>query len=302
MAQTLSEVDQILKLKDGRNLGYCIYGPKAGFPIVYFYPGPGCRFLIHPDFEQITTELQVKIIGFDRPGVGLSSPKSGWSLFAVIDDLKELMDYLRIDKFGVLGHSAGTPYALAAAYKLPERVSKAATIGLIVSPTFLADYDPKKLEGLDIQQGLRKENKMVFNLGMKHRLLLRTMFTLSTSTIKNAEKGVRGIEETPGEEEFAKDKRFHELFIRVTNEFFAHGISPFLRELFIVHEPWGFKLSDIKPHVDLWIGENDHFTSPNMTTYASRYIKDCTIHKEQGLGHFSLYALKLQQILYEFKV
>jgi pimeloyl-ACP methyl ester carboxylesterase len=53
---------------------------------------------------------------------------------------------LGVDEFDVAGHSSGGPYALACAYRFPERVKRVALIGCIaapysVTPTEQADDD-----------------------------------------------------------------------------------------------------------------------------------------------------------------
>jgi pimeloyl-ACP methyl ester carboxylesterase len=66
----------------------------------------------------------IRLITVDRPGYGESSPHPGRTFLNWVPDIEQLADHLKIDRFGVLSHSGGSPYALAIAYKLKERVSK----------------------------------------------------------------------------------------------------------------------------------------------------------------------------------
>ena len=52
------------------------------------------------------------------------SPNPGRNFLNWVTDIEQLADQIKIDRFGVLGHSGGTPYALAIAFKLKDRVSK----------------------------------------------------------------------------------------------------------------------------------------------------------------------------------
>jgi len=63
-----------LILKDGRYLGYIEYGD--GFPIFYFHGTPGSRF----EAEYLSGKEGVRIIGVDRPGIGISRYKKNRTL------------------------------------------------------------------------------------------------------------------------------------------------------------------------------------------------------------------------------
>ena len=62
------------------------------------------------------------MITVDRPGHGLSDFFPGKTLLDWPDDVIELADHLGFDKFIVEGFSGGGPYALACAYKIPDRL------------------------------------------------------------------------------------------------------------------------------------------------------------------------------------
>ena len=63
------------------------------------------------------------LVAVDRPGVGQSDPLPGRRLLAWPDDVALLADGLGLDRFAVLGHSGGGPFATACAHALPERVT-----------------------------------------------------------------------------------------------------------------------------------------------------------------------------------
>ena len=68
------------------------------------------------------------MISPDRPGVGRSDPKPGRALLDWPADVSSLADALGIERFALLGWSAGGPYALACAFALPDRVKAVALI------------------------------------------------------------------------------------------------------------------------------------------------------------------------------
>lgn len=55
--------------------------------------------------------------------MGLSTFKANRRLLDWPDDVVELADSLHLDRFAVVGFSGGGPYALACAYKIPQRLT-----------------------------------------------------------------------------------------------------------------------------------------------------------------------------------
>mgnify|MGYP002713305070 CR=1 FL=1 len=91
-------------------LGYAEYGDPAGKPVFHFHGSGGSR-LEHP----VTPESLegVRYICMDRPGHGNSDYAEGYTMLDFPDDVVQLADHLQLDKFYVLGWSAGGPRALA---------------------------------------------------------------------------------------------------------------------------------------------------------------------------------------------
>ena len=106
-------------LPDGRTLAWAEYGDPAGSPVVFIDGTPGSR-LAHPPDEALTG---IRLITFDRPGYGRSTPAPRPTLLGVADAVGALATSLDITRFGVLGFSGGAPYALACGARLPRRVT-----------------------------------------------------------------------------------------------------------------------------------------------------------------------------------
>jgi pimeloyl-ACP methyl ester carboxylesterase len=127
------------RLADGRTLAYAEWGPADGRPLLHFHGVPDGRFGWggRPACE----ERGVRLIAVDRPGVGGSDPKPGRSVADWAADVEELAERLGVGRFGVSGHSAGGPYALACAAGLDDRVDAAVLIsgvGRLDQPGFVA--------------------------------------------------------------------------------------------------------------------------------------------------------------------
>lgn len=97
-----------LTLSDGRTLAYETHGDPDGPPVVFCHGTPGSR-----RSAALLEDLPLCIIAPDRPGIGGSDPNPELSFDAWRADVVELTDALDVESFGVLGFSAGAPFALA---------------------------------------------------------------------------------------------------------------------------------------------------------------------------------------------
>ncbi|MBC7801768.1 MAG: alpha/beta fold hydrolase, partial [Gemmatimonadaceae bacterium] len=107
----------MVRLPDGRAIAVEEYGDPAGLPVLYFHGWPASRLE-----AGLIPELPVRLLAFDRPGYGRSSPQPGRTLLDWPRDVAEVADRLGLDRFHVVGLSGGAPYAVACAYAIPDRV------------------------------------------------------------------------------------------------------------------------------------------------------------------------------------
>lgn len=133
-------LDRTMVLSDGRTLAFSEWGDLGGKPVVLLHGMPGSR-LMCPDIDA-TRAAGVRLITIDRPGYGLSDPRPDRTRLNWVDDYLELAEHLHLPPCPIVGWSGGGPYALACAYRLPDRVS---SIGLAGSPGLVGEV-PGALE------------------------------------------------------------------------------------------------------------------------------------------------------------
>ena len=106
--------DRVLRLADGRALGFRIYGDADGTPLLFLHGTPGSRlkFVIG---HETGKELGLALVAPDRWGYGLSDVPAKPSLVTFAADMAALMDYLGYRRFAVGGISGGGPFAATAA-------------------------------------------------------------------------------------------------------------------------------------------------------------------------------------------
>lgn len=93
-----------VRLPDGRTIALEEYGASAGPPVLYFHGWPASRLE-----AGLIPELPVRVLAFDRPGYGRSSPQPGRTLLDWPQDVADVADRLGLGQFHVVGLSGGAP-------------------------------------------------------------------------------------------------------------------------------------------------------------------------------------------------
>ena len=103
------------------------FGAPDGVPVLNCHGGLLCRFDVEPCAAEFA-EAGLRVVSPDRPGVGGSDRKPGRSTRDWVDDARELLDALEIERCAVMGWSLGGQYAAAVAAGLGDRVTCAAIV------------------------------------------------------------------------------------------------------------------------------------------------------------------------------
>lgn len=127
-----------VRLHDGRLAGYAAWGPRDGRPVVYLHGLLGSPLRGRAEIETLLWELGLRWIALQRPGFGRSSPAGPRTVAAFAHDVEQAADALGLGRFGVVGVSAGSPYALACAALLRDRVAGLALVGALAPPDVAA--------------------------------------------------------------------------------------------------------------------------------------------------------------------
>ena len=137
-----------MRAKDGRTLRVEDGGDPAGKPVLMHHGSPGAG-LLYPAEETAARELGIRLIGYDRPGYGGSTPKPGRTVADCAADVRAIARALDIDRLAIWGISGGGPHALACAALLPD---------IVVAVASLASVAPYGAPGLDYFTGMGEEN------------------------------------------------------------------------------------------------------------------------------------------------
>lgn len=118
-----------LTVRDGAEIYWEASGTSDGIPVVWLHGGPGTG-LMSGGYNRAPDASRWLIVGLDQRACGRSRPLvtepgfdlSGLTTQAMVADLEELREHLRISRWVVAGGSWGTTLALAYGQAHPDRV------------------------------------------------------------------------------------------------------------------------------------------------------------------------------------
>ena len=117
-----------LALKDGRKLGYRLFGPNNGWPVFYFHGTPSSGMEAQLIENEVLEKNEIRLIAIDRPGIGMSDFQKQRNFSHWAKDVEEVANKLGINKFSVLGFSGGAGYVAACAAIIPNRLQTAVIV------------------------------------------------------------------------------------------------------------------------------------------------------------------------------
>ncbi len=264
-----SHASLTVRLPDGRAIAVEEYGDPAGPPVLYFHGWPASRLE-----AGLIEDLPVRLLAFDRPGYGRSTPCPGRSLLDWTLDVSSVADRLGLDRFYVVGLSGGAPFAAACAFALPDRV-----LGLaLVSPVPPSDDVPHRTPGVGHLFRLGRHPRTAHRLFSMLRPLLRrriiTPRTLVGKGLPDSDRAVLTPDTMAG-------------LGRVWREGIGRSVQGALADAFIYAKPWGFALNAVTVPTTIWIGAEDTLI-PLSAMAPFQTIPGARTEIVPGEGHYSL--------------
>ncbi len=267
---------QTLPLRDGRNLGFAVYGDPDGRPEFYLHGLPGSRLQARIA-DKVAARLGIRIIALDRPGFGLSDFKPGRTIADWPDDLVEAADILGADRFPVIGLSGGSPYAAACAFSIPHRLTSVAIV---------SGMGPLHRPGAT--DGMPRSSRAFFALASRLPWITRLpMWWIGRQARRNAGRLLdkMSADLPPADKAVLARPEVRQTFQGDIAEAFRCGSRGPARELSLLARPWGFRLEDIQTEVHIWHGEADVVVSPSMGRHLASAIPNSRARFYPGEGH-----------------
>jgi pimeloyl-ACP methyl ester carboxylesterase len=275
--------DSTIRLPDGRALSFAEWGDPEGRPVFFFHGMPGSRTFV-PDPEAAAGE-HVRLISADRPGMGRSDPQPGHATGDWPADVVALADVLGLDRFGVVGWSAGTCYVFACAALIPDRLTAAAGTTSAAAMRYLFDQDEEIREQL-IDDEEREILEILQEQGREaaERRLADEAADWVRGIGEHPEQMIEG-DDDPGDEWFLEDADRRAAFAESFREAVRQGAGAMAPQFVAQVAPWGFRLEDIATPVHVWAGANDRITPPERMRLVAERIPAVTFTMWDDVGH-----------------
>jgi pimeloyl-ACP methyl ester carboxylesterase len=260
----------------GRGVGVYEYGDPSGAPVMVFHGTPACG----AGFawaDAAARERGLRLIAPDRPGVGLSSRLSSWTVAGYPAQVGALADALGVERFAVWGYSGGGPYAVACAALLSDRVTTTAVAAGMGQVGVWATIDESE-----------KTDRQMLHLSTTHPAIARVLLSISG-------RGAR-ISPTIAMKSFEKQLHAADLEVVLTlgppkevmalfTQAFLRGARGVVADYAAIAGPWGFAVEDIRTPLAIFHGDADTMVPLRHGQELAARVPAATLTVWPGEGH-----------------
>jgi pimeloyl-ACP methyl ester carboxylesterase len=233
------------KTADDRTLSVEDAGDPNGRPVLVHVGTPNSRHLYGRAVADAAAR-GLRLISYDRPGYGESTPQPGRSMADAAGDARTICAALGIDRLVMWGFSGGGPPLLACAALLPD---------LVVAAACLASPAPYDAKGLDWCAGQSPDAPEEINLMFTDRAASRALFEAERDKMLAATTAELAQQMNPAPSD--GDQAFLLNEALCIQQAYEPGIEGFWDDSYAEVTPWGFDLARISVPVLLMHGVLD---------------------------------------------
>jgi pimeloyl-ACP methyl ester carboxylesterase len=270
-------MSQTLKLASGEQISFAQVGDKEGIPAIWF-GGPANNRHIIGLYHEMCLDLGIKLICFDRPGRGASTPLRNpkeWTFSSWAAYIDEATDLLGISQFYAIGHSFGCSYILASYSKLQGKI--------LGSLRFLATWAPSNLPCMPTSYALQ-------------RSLPTKMFRALTSFSQNPTVSSLAYQLVPcqmgaignRESNSIHDPFVREVLDRVSADHLGDSYPAYELDWLLaleVQKPLGYNHKSLKCSIKCWHGMDDSITPLGAAMWMQREMDHFLLFAVEGGTH-----------------
>lgn len=269
---------KVIELADGRDIAYGETGEPDGIPIVMIHGIPGgTRF---PGFDpDAVAAAGARVFTPARPGFAASTRQPGRTLLDYGRDIGEFADQLGLDRFAIVGVSAGGPSTMATGSVLGDRLG-CVGVACAIGPVFdNPQFDPLLSDELQFALPLARADRDAV------LPLIRDLMAPLCTAAADAEAYFDGpyIDGVP-EVDKAGYLGVRDAFVQCIRDTYGNGPDPLVDEINATFGPWEFDLATITAPVRGWHGDADPGPSDPMQ-HAVSQVPDGRFTIYPGEGH-----------------
>jgi pimeloyl-ACP methyl ester carboxylesterase len=280
---------RLVQANGGRELCVEVAGSASERTILTHWGTPNSRHLFDPWVDDAAAR-DIRLICYDRPGYGGSTPQPGRSVADGAADVRAIAADLGIERLAMWGFSGGGPYTLACAALLPDLVAAAAVVG---SPA------PWGAPGLDYFAGMGGANVEDMQLYLSDQDASRKKIrkdweeTISVTPDQVAESFKTLLSEVDAA---VLTGEFARYLVRCIRDGLAPGEQGWWDDGVADISPWGFNLDSIRVPVQVWHGREDRFVPYQHGQWLAEHVPGAEPHLSATDGHLTLLVKRFVDI------
>jgi pimeloyl-ACP methyl ester carboxylesterase len=285
----ISARDDVLIRGNGERVAFSEYGDPRGEPVIFCHGWPSSRTMAELT-DEAARELHMRIVSPDRPGIADSTFMPGRKLMDWPPLVRELTDFLGLQKFRLLAISGGAPYAYATAWAMPERVSAVAVVSGVPDIAELNDHS-----------GLLGLYRLMLSAYRKFPQLSRWSFRFARPLLSlrppRRSRAILLKLLQPCDAIALHDERAFEACFESQRRAWQASADGVLADAEIYAHPWGFSVSELHVPVRLWHGNSDRSFSAAVAREMAAKILNCHARFIDNAGHYSTPIRYMREIL-----
>ena len=261
--------DLSVSLPDGRKIAGAGFGPETGRPVLFIAGAATSKLMTFG--ADLLSEMNVRLLTMDRPGMGASTPDPERTLASTAEDYSAFLASVlgrRVEKVPVIANSQGAVFGLALA--VTDRIESL----VLVSPADELAHPP-------IREMLPPEATVLPDLVVSRPDEAEEI--LSGFTAQGMEEMVLAGS-APSDVAFYSSEFFLSLYRASLAEGFANDGVGYVRDTMIAMGAWGLELSVISCPVRVIFGAHDRSHSPDQGVTLAKRIPGAirTVYPDGG--------------------
>eukprot|EP01080_Neovahlkampfia_damariscottae_P010272 gene10272-2691_t len=229
------------------------------------------------NYFKIKSNNKTKFIIIDRPGYGYSSYIPNYSYLSFMkEEFSELLSHLKIEKFGIIGYSAGGAFGITAAYLYPKKLKSVVIMN--------SDIPTGEFVFSTAQGGAET---LYFILSRYFQIGLRLICWICSEYFS---RNIREWAEFMSNESGGQSIQLGMKEIQIAIENYKTGVrhpEPVFYDFVLGNNDIGFNTSKIKINsFHIYGGEKDGLTSIDGSISMSKKIKNSKLHIIKDFGHY----------------
>lgn len=263
----------------GREVAVEDAGPASGFPVIVHHGGTRHLF---PAAVRDARAHGLRLISYDRPGQGMSTPRPGRVVADCAEDVHAILAQLGISRAAVWGSSVGGAYALATAALLPDAIA---------SVCVFAPLGPYGAPGLDFTEGMsdgfREEIRVFLDDPGRARAEFQAR-SAEFARLSSSPAWWMGRWADRAGKDAAHSQEKADYLALVNRDGYAGGDEGWWEDWSASFLPWGFHPAAIQAPVALWHGLRDTAAPPAHSRWLATHIAHATAHFPADEDHTNI--------------